>query len=287
MKIMKRYIQVIFTCWLSINSITEVYGKDPIGMSLVKWSFRTQTAILCDMAKENGAVAIDMVDPEKWDIVKEKGLTIAMADGIDMGIERGFCDRRWHSSLIESCKRFIPLLAEKGIKQVVCYSGINTDLSDEEALEACVEGLKPLLDIAEKANVTLVMELLSSRNTEEIFTKQRFSYYQCDNPEWGVALCKKLNSPNFKLLYDVWHMNDMGRDIMSDIKKYHSYISHYHIAGIPERKGLNRTDSFNYQQLMKLLKKVGYQGYVGLEPDRIEKNLKSTIQESITLLKNK
>ena len=239
------------------------------------------------MAKENGAVAIDMVDPEKWDIVKEKGLTVAMADGIDMGIERGFCDRRWHSSLIENYKRFIPLLAEKGIKQVVCYSGINTDLSDEEALEACVEGLKPLLDIAEKANVTLVMELLSSRNTEEIFTKQRFSYYQCDNPEWGVALCKKLNSPNFKLLYDVWHMNDMGRDIMSDIKKYHSYISHYHIAGIPERKGLNRTDSFNYQQFMKLLKKVGYQGYVGLEPDRIEKILKSTIQESITLLKNK
>ena len=79
MKIMKRYIQVIFICWLSINSITEVYGKDPIGISLVKWSFRTQTAILCDMAKENGAVAIDMVDPEKWDIVKEKGLTVAMA----------------------------------------------------------------------------------------------------------------------------------------------------------------------------------------------------------------
>ena len=52
MKIMKRYIQVIFTCWLSINSITEVYGKDPIGMSLVKWSFRTQTAILCDMARK-------------------------------------------------------------------------------------------------------------------------------------------------------------------------------------------------------------------------------------------
>ncbi len=51
-----------------------------------------------------------------------------------------------------------------------------------------VEGLKPLLDIAEKANVTLVMELLSSRNTEEIFTKQRFSYYQCDNPEWGSSI---------------------------------------------------------------------------------------------------
>ena len=60
MKIMKRYIQVIFICWLSI---TEVYGKDPIGISLVKWSFRTQTAILCDMAKESGATAIDMVDP--------------------------------------------------------------------------------------------------------------------------------------------------------------------------------------------------------------------------------
>lgn len=287
MRVMKCCIQVIIICWLSIISITGAYAKDPIGISLVKWSFRTQTAILCDMAKENGAVAIDMVDSEKWDIVKEKGLTIAMADGVDMGIERGFCDRRWHSLLIENYKHFIPLLAEKGIKQVICYSGINTDLSAEEALEVCAEGLKPILDIAERANVTLVMELLSSRNTEEIFTKQRFSYYQCDNPEWGVALCKKLNSPNFKLLYDVWHMNDMGRDVMSDIKKYHAYISHYHIAGIPERKGLSRTDSFNYKQFMSLLKKVGYQGYVGIEPDRIEKKLKSTIQQSINLLKNK
>lgn len=285
MRVMKCCIQVIIICWLSIISITGAYAKDPIGISLVKWSFRTQTAILCDMAKENGAVAIDMVDSEKWDIVKEKGLTIAMADGVDMGIERGFCDRRWHSLLIENYKHFIPLLAEKGIKQVICYSGINTDLSAEEALEVCAEGLKPILDIAERANVTLVMELLSSRNTEEIFTKQRFSYYQCDNPEWGVALCKKLNSPNFKLLYDVWHMNDMGRDVMSDIKKYHAYISHYHIAGIPERKGLSRTDSFNYKQFMSLLKKVGYQGYVGIEPDRIEKKLKSTIQQSINLLK--
>ena len=82
-------------------------------------------------------------------------------------------------------------------------------------------------------------------------------------------------------------MKQLGLVCCVRIKKYHSYISHYHIAGIPERKGLNRTDSFNYQQFMKLLKKVGYQGYVGLEPDRIEKNLKSTIQESITLLKNK
>lgn len=39
MKIMKRYIQVIFICWLSINSITEVYGKDPIGISLVNGVF--------------------------------------------------------------------------------------------------------------------------------------------------------------------------------------------------------------------------------------------------------
>ena len=286
MKVTFKSIQILFACWLTFSA-GNAYAGSPVRISLVKWSFRTQTGLLCDMANAAGAEAIDMADPDKWDIILGKGLAVAVADGADLGIERGFCNRRWHGQLIANYSKLIPLLAEKGIRQVVCYSGINPGLSSEEALEVCAEGIKPLLEIAEKAQVTLVMELLSSRECDETFTKQRFAHYQCDNPEWGVALCEKLNSPSFKLLYDVWHMSDMGRDVCSDVKKYHGFISHYHIAGIPGRKELSASDRFDYKQFMRLLHKVGYDGFVGLEPDRLEKNLAGAIEQSINILKQK
>lgn len=284
MKYTMNYSRICFTCFLIVLGMS-IYAQNSIDIALVKWSFRTQTSLLCDMAKKSEVKALDMVDSDKWDIVLQKGLTIAVADGADLGMERGFCDRRWHQQLIENYSRLIPLLGAKGIHRIVCYSGVNTDLSDEEALNVCAEGIKPLLDIAKKFDVTLVMELLSSCKCEETFTKQRFVHYQCDNPEWGVALCKKLESPNFKLLYDVWHMNDMNRDVMADVKKYHSYIAHYHVAGIPNRGGLSKKDTFDYRGLVQLLHKTGYRGFIGLEPDRIEKDLEGTIERSVTILK--
>lgn len=273
----------IFSFW---GFLMPAIGQNGIKISLAKWSFRTQTDLLCQMAKNTQVEALEMVDSLKWDIVLQNGLQVAMADGADLGIERGFCNKEWHGQLIERYTYLLPRLKEKEISQIVCYSGINTGLNDEEALEECVNGLKPILEIAEKLNITLSMELISSRDTDEIFTKQSFKYYQCDNMEWAVKLCKKLNSPNFKLLYDIWHMQDMGRDVFDDIKKYHSYISHYQIAAYPKRNMLQKTDGFDYTRLIKEIRKTGYEGYIGLEPDRIEYNLEETIKQDVNTLKN-
>lgn len=278
-----KFIIICFSLFSFLNCAT---GQNNAKVSLVKWSFRTETKLLCQMAKDAGAEAIEMVDTLKWDVILQNNLQIAMADGADLGIERGFCDKRWHKELIDRYSRLIPKMKEKGIRQIVCYSGINTDLSDSEAMEVCMQGLKPILELAEKTGITLAMELISSQDTDEIFTKQRFSHYQCYNMEWAVALCKKLNSPNFKLVYDVWHMRDMGRDVFEDLKKHHPYISHYQIASYPKRKGLDKKDDFDYNKLIKQIQKTGYKGYIGLEPDRIELNLEKTIQQSVNILKN-
>lgn len=285
---MKNKFSIVFMTLICCLLIPVSYARaqNNIKTSLVIWSFRTQTQLLCEMAKEAGVEALEMADPLKWDIILQNGLTIAVADGADLGIERGFCNKKWHKQLIERYKKLLPELQEKGIKQIVCYSGINIGSSDEEALEVCAEGLKPILEMAENLNIILTMELISSRDTDEIFAKHRFNHYQCDNPEWGVALCKKLNSPNFKLLYDIWHMQDMGRDVFGDIKKYSPYISHYQIAGYPHRKELRKEDRFDYNRFVKEIQNTGYQGYIGLEPDRIENNLEKTIKQSVSILKD-
>jgi hydroxypyruvate isomerase len=287
-----KIISIHLSLWLvfSLNifvangqKIADLPDAD-IKFSLVKWSFRTQTEMLCLDAKELGVTSIEMVDPEKWEIISKHGLKVAVADGADLGIERGFCNRDWHSVLKNQYTKILPLLSKKGIPQIVCYSGINTTLTNEEALLTCVEGLSPIVQLAEQYGIIITMELISSRNGSDPYVKQTFPFYQCDNIEWGVELCKKINSPNFKLLYDIWHMNDMGRDVKKDIEIYHNYISHYQIAGIPSRNGLRKSDPFNYREVMEAIKRTGYRGHIGLEPDRVEKDIRKTIKESIEIL---
>lgn len=246
-------------------------------LSLVKWSFRTRTENLCDLAADAGIPAIEMADPEKWDTILGKGLRVALADGVDMGVERGFCDRRWHSMLYDRYSRYLPVLAEKGIRQVVCYSGIDTEHSPEEAMETCVEGLEPVVALAESLGITVIMELVSSRPSEGIFARHSFEHYRCDNPEWGAELCRRLDSENFGLLYDVWQMNDMGRDVFDDMRRYRRYIRHYHVSGIPDRGIPAPDDPFDYSRFVRILDETGYSGFVGIEPDRVEKDLRGAI----------
>lgn len=261
-------------------------AASPAKISLVKWGFRTQTSILCDIASGNGIGAIDMADPEKWETIIGKGLEVAVADGIDLGIERGFCDRRWHRELQQRYLHYLPLLAELGIKKAVCYSGICPGQTPHEALEICAEGLMPVVKLAEKLDITVIMELQSSRPGDNMFTAHSFEGYVCDNPEWGAELCDMIGSDHFRLLYDVWHMYDMGRDIYSDMEKFRNYIAHYHISGLKRRGIPSHDDPFDYSYFRLLLDRTGYDGYVGIEPDRIEKDIENAIRVSKNIINN-
>ena len=90
------------------------------------------------------------------------------------------------------------------------------------------------MPIAEKYKVTVAMELLNS--------KVNHKDYQCDHP-WAAALCDKVGSDRFKLLYDIYHMQIMEGDVIATIQKYQKYISHYHTGGVPAGTKLMRHKS--------------------------------------------
>ena len=119
---------------------------------------------------------------------------------------------------------------------------------------------------AEKHKVTIVMELLNS--------KVNHKDYMCDKTAWGVALCDKVGSENFKLLYDIYHMQIMEGDVIATIRKYHPYISHYHTGGVPGRNEIDETQELYYPAIMKAILDKGFKGYVAQElipkrPDKI------------------
>ncbi|MEP0347855.1 TIM barrel protein, partial [Rhodopirellula bahusiensis] len=127
----------------------------------------------------------------------------------------------------------------------------------ETGMKNCVDALKKITPVAEKAGVTLQMELLNS--------KVDHADYMCDNSTWGVELVKRVGSDNFKLLYDIYHMQIMEGDIIRTIQNNHQYFGHYHTAGNPGRHELDNNQELLYPPIAKAIADTGYDGYFAHE----------------------
>jgi len=241
--------------------------KGRVNHSVCRWCYNTiPLEELCQAAKNIGLTSIELTGPDEWPVLKKYGLTAAMPWGAGMGIEKGFNNPAYHDSLVADFQAIIPKVANAGMNQIICFSGNRNGLPDEKGIENCAIGLKRLMPIAEKHKVTVAMELLNS--------KVNHKDYQCDKTEWGVALCEKVGSENFKLLYDIYHMQIMEGDVIATIKKYHPYISHYHTGGVPGRNEIDETQELYYPAIMKAILDTGFKGYVAQEfipkrPDKI------------------
>jgi hydroxypyruvate isomerase len=148
-------------------------------------------------------------------------------------------------------------MVKAGYTDVICFSGSRNGMDDETGLKNCVEGLQKVLSLAEKNGITLQMELLNSRVDHKD--------YMCDKTPWGIELCKRLGSPNFKLLYDIYHMQIDEGDVIRTIRDHHAYIGHYHTAGVPGRNEIDETQELYYPAIMKAILKTGFKGYVAQE----------------------
>ena len=217
-------------------------------------------------AAELGLKGIDLLKPEEWETAAKYGLECAVATESFASITNGFNDPANHKDLQEKYARLIDQASEAGIKNVIVFSGNKRELSEEEGLANCAEGLAPLVKQAEEKNVVLIMELLNS--------KIDHADYQCDNTPWGVALCERLGSEHFKLLYDIYHMQIMEGDVIRTIQDYNQYFAHYHTGGVPGRNEITEVQELNYPAIMRAIKDTGYTGFVAQEfiptyPDKI------------------
>ena len=232
--------------------------KGAINHSVCRWCYsKTPLEDLCRAGKEMGLQSIELQGPDEWPTLKKFGLTCAMANGAGMGIEKGWNRLENHAQLIESYEHVIPLVANAGLSNLICFSGNRAGLSDEEGLKNCAIGLKKIAATAEKHRVNVVMELLNS--------KVNHKDYQCDHTAWGAQLCKAVGSDRFKLLYDIYHMQIMEGDVIETIKKFHPYIAHYHTGGVPGRAEIDETQELNYPAIMKAIVATGYKGHVAQE----------------------
>ena len=159
--------------------------------------------------------------------------------------------------MITNYLRHIKQVSEAGWTNLICFSGNRRGMSDQEGLKNCINGLNKIVKVAEDYGVVLHMELLNS--------KIDHPDYMCDNTKWGIKLCKSLDSNNFKLLYDIYHMQVMEGDIIDTIRKNHKYFGHYHTAGVPGRNEIDEKQELFYPAIMEAIRQTGFDGYVAQE----------------------
>jgi hydroxypyruvate isomerase len=226
---------------------------------------------LCTKVKAMGIVAIDLLGEGDWDTVAKHGLVSSMGYGI------GSLPDAWnklsnHDKLVQQAEYILPRAKEKGVPNVITFSGNRNGLSEKDGLANCEKGLKRIIKLAEETGVTVCMELLNS--------KRDHADYQCDHTPWGVELVKRLGSPRFRLLYDVYHMQIMEGDVCATIAENIEYIAHFHTGGVPGRRDIDETQEINYRRVCQTLVDVKFKGFVAHEfgPKRGLESLAKAIQ---------
>jgi hydroxypyruvate isomerase len=243
--------------------------KGRINHSVCRWCYDSiDLETLCKAAKNIGLQSIELLNPDEFATVKKYDLTCAMVSstGKDWGITKGWNKKEHHDGLEDYYKYLIDETSKAGFTNLICFSGNREKkLNDEDGLKNCAKGLKKILSYAEKKKVTIVMELLNSKIDHKD--------YMCDHTDWGVELCKRLDSDNFKLLYDIYHMQIMEGDIIRTIRENNKFIAHYHTGGVPGRHEIDETQEIYYPSIMSAIADTGFRGFVAQEfiPVRADK----------------
>ena len=239
-----------------LSAEEPVKAKGNIRQSVCRWCYgNIPLEKLAVEVKKIGYQSVELLLPPEILTVKKLGLTCAMVGGAD--IANGLNRKENHAKIEKQLRERIEFAAAENIPNVICMSGNRRGMDDAEGLANCVVGLKGVVGFAEAKKVTLCMEGLNS--------KINHKDYMYDYTKWGVELCKKLGSPRFKLLYDIYHMQIMEGDVIRTIRDCKEYIAHYHTGGNPGRHEIDETQELNYPAIVKAILDTGYKGFLGQE----------------------
>jgi hydroxypyruvate isomerase len=204
--------------------------------------------------------SVELISPEHWPAMKEKGLTCAIASS--HGFAKGFAHKAEHAECLATLRKNIELAAIAGVPSIITFSGFRRGISDEEGTRNMIEGLKAIAGFAEEKRVTVCLEMLNSRVN---VTMKGHPDYFCDDIDKSVDICKKVGSPRVKVLFDIYHVQIMNGDVIRRLKQHKDWIGHYHTAGVPGRNEIDDTQELQYAPIMRAILETGYKGYVGQE----------------------
>lgn len=212
---------------------------------------------LAEYSASIGLKGVDLLKPDEYEIPRRFGMICTMGYAGAGDIPNALNRVENHAAIEQALRTNIPRAAKAGVPNVITFSGNRAGMSDEEGARNTVAGLNRVKKIAEDNGVRICLELLNS--------KYNHHDYMCDHTAWGVRVMQEVNSPNVKLLYDIYHMQLMEGDLIDTIRQNIQWIGHFHTGGVPGRHELDGTQEVQWDGVMRAIAETGFKGYVAHE----------------------
>jgi hydroxypyruvate isomerase len=253
--------------------------SDPGRKAPFKQGLTPYTLGMCSSVEERirtaaglGAEGVDFFsNPADWPLMQEHGLVCSLYKPDPGG---GVSEMRrvqgppgWNAigmkeaqgAFLDELHGVIDLAAAHGLPNVLLFAGTRHTVSYEEGAENAIEFCNRIKAHAETRGVTLVMELVNSKG---LFGPPLSLF---DHAAWGFDVCRKVNSPRVKVLYDIFHAQIMDGNIAATLRENIELIGHIHVAGVPGRHELDDQQELNFAFLAKVIAETGYRGFVSHE----------------------
>jgi hydroxypyruvate isomerase len=240
--------------------------KGRIKQAAMRFNFGRDTTFsfddMCREAARLGIHGFDLVGPQDWPTLKKHGLICTMAPAMGVTIRDGLIRPELHDAIEKAMHDEIDQCAASGWPNFITVGGERRDIGSEEGKERCAALLQRVKAHAEDRAVTICIEVVNSKYVDPEFGRADAIF---DRLEWGADVCRRVNSPRVKILFDIYHVQIMEGDVCANIRKYYPLIAHFHTAGVPGRREIDDTQELNYRFVASVIAELGFPGYVAHE----------------------
>ena len=250
--------------------------KGRIRQSVCRWCYaKTSLDDLCVFGVKIGLKGIDLLQPAEFEIPGRYGLVSSMGYAEAGTIKDGLNRLENHASIEAGLRKNIAAAVKAGVPNLITFSGNRRGMSNDEGLKNTVIGLNRVKKIVEDNGIILCMELLNS--------KVNHPDYMCDSTAWGVKVAQEVNSPNVKLLYDIYHMQIMEGDLIRTIQTNIQWLGHFHTGGVPGRHELNDQQEVQWDGVMRGIAATPFKGFVAHEFVPIAPEPLASLRQAVNL----
>ena len=220
-------------------------------------------------AKNDGFEAVEFWDWRNRDLEETRKAAEAAditISGFNGDADFSLVDPTHKEKYLDYLKQSIATAKKIGAKSVTIHSNALGDggvvvnhydnLSDTVKLCSMYDMLLACAKIAEEEEINVNLEALNI-TTDHVGNFLKYT-------QMGAEICRLINSPRLKLLYDIYHMQINEGCICDTITNYVDQIGHIHVADAPGRNEPG-TGEINYKKVIRHLEACGYNGFVGYE----------------------
>ncbi|GFS76782.1 putative hydroxypyruvate isomerase [Nephila pilipes] len=130
------------------------------------------------------------------------------------------------------------------------------DHLEDDLFNIYLNNMRVGVEMLEEYNLSAVIEPICKEVKENYFL---------DSFDKAVQIISEVNSPNLKLLLDVYHLHMLGLNPESSVPSYLEYAGHVQISQAPQRNEPFATGLIDYEEVLNILQERKYNGYIGLE----------------------